>query len=216
MELEPAATVICDGDDTIRWRIWRQGKRSLEMASKRAAISPGPTRMSRISPRTFCATLPLLFSEFRLLRTEISEKLALTGLAAALIGTGALLLLATIVLLLQAAIAGLVAYGLSPAIATLLIAVAALLFGAALVWFGVSRLERELAPPKRSTNYKRTPLSLAIGDRMTTAEQLERKANRARERLAGRLQDLEYHTSPTLVAKDFLGAEVPRHGWRKR
>lgn len=45
---------------------------------------------------------------------------------------------------------------------------------------------------------------------MTTAEQLERKANRARERLAGRLQDLEYHTSPTLVAKDFLGAEVPR------
>jgi hypothetical protein len=45
---------------------------------------------------------------------------------------------------------------------------------------------------------------------MTTAEQLERKANRARERLAGRLQDLQYHASPGLVAKDLLGAEVPR------
>lgn len=45
---------------------------------------------------------------------------------------------------------------------------------------------------------------------MTNAEQLERKANRARERLAGRLQDLQYHASPRLVAKDLLGAEVPR------
>ena len=45
---------------------------------------------------------------------------------------------------------------------------------------------------------------------MTNAEQLERKANRARERLTGRLQDLQYHASPRLVAKDLLGAEVPR------
>jgi hypothetical protein len=45
---------------------------------------------------------------------------------------------------------------------------------------------------------------------MTSTEQLERKANRARERLAGRLQDLQYHASPRLVAKDLLGSEVPR------
>ena len=45
---------------------------------------------------------------------------------------------------------------------------------------------------------------------MTDTEQLERKANRARERLAERLQDLQYHASPRLIAKGFLGAEVPR------
>ena len=45
---------------------------------------------------------------------------------------------------------------------------------------------------------------------MASTEQLERKANRARERLAGRLDNLQYHASPGLVAKDLLGAEVPR------
>ena len=45
---------------------------------------------------------------------------------------------------------------------------------------------------------------------MTTAEQLERRANRARERLAERLQDLQYHASPRLVAQDLLGDHVPR------
>ena len=106
----------------------------------------------------------LVTTEFRLLRSEISEKLALTGLAAALIGTGALLLLATIVLLLQAAIAGLVAYGLSPALATLLVAVATLLLGAALVWFGVSRLRAENLAPSKTINQLQKDAAI-IGDR---------------------------------------------------
>lgn len=91
----------------------------------------------------------LLSTELQLLRTEISEKLALTGISAALIAIGMLLVLATIVLLLQAAIAGLVAYGFSPVVATLLVAVATLAVGAVLVWFGLSRLRAEnLAPSK--------------------------------------------------------------------
>ena|SRR6186713_1088986 len=45
---------------------------------------------------------------------------------------------------------------------------------------------------------------------MASVEELERRANRARERLAGRLTDLQYHASPGLVARDLLGAEVPR------
>lgn len=106
----------------------------------------------------------LVTTEFRLLRSEISEKLALTGLAAALIGAGALLLLATIVLLLQAAIAGLVAYGLSPAIATLLVAVATLLVGAALVWFGVSRLRAENLAPSKTINQLQKDAAI-LGDR---------------------------------------------------
>jgi hypothetical protein len=45
---------------------------------------------------------------------------------------------------------------------------------------------------------------------MASVEELERRANRARDRLAGRLNDLQYHASPGLVARDFLGTEVPR------
>jgi hypothetical protein len=91
----------------------------------------------------------LLSTELQLLRTEISEKLALTGVAAALIAIGALLLLATIVLLLQAAIAGLIAYGFSPVVATLTVAAATLVLGGVLVWFGLSRLTaKNLAPSK--------------------------------------------------------------------
>ena len=106
----------------------------------------------------------LLSTELQLLRTEISEKLALTGLAAALIATGALLLLATIVLLLQAAIAGLVAYGFSPAIATLLVAVATLLFGGGLLWFGLSRLSAQNLAPSKTINQFQKDVTI-ISDR---------------------------------------------------
>ena len=91
----------------------------------------------------------LLQAELELLRAEISEKLTFTAVSAVLVGTGALLLMATIVLLLQAAIAGLVAYGLSMPVAILVVAAATLLVGASLVWFGVNRLSlHRLAPTK--------------------------------------------------------------------
>ena len=91
----------------------------------------------------------LLQAELELLRAEISEKLTFTALSALLIGAGALLLMATIVLLLQAAIAGLVAYGLSMPVAILVVAAATLLVGASLVWFGVNRLSLgRLTPTK--------------------------------------------------------------------
>ena len=41
---------------------------------------------------------------------------------------------------------------------------------------------------------------------MPTSAQLERKAERARERLSDRIADLRYHASPTTVASDLLGA----------
>src|SRR5215467_9661761 len=79
----------------------------------------------------------LLQTELQLLRAEISEKLTFTALSAALIGAGALLLMATIVLLLQAAIASLV------------VAAVTLLVGSGLVWFGANRLSLgRLAPSK--------------------------------------------------------------------
>jgi uncharacterized membrane protein YqjE len=91
----------------------------------------------------------LVQTEFQLLRAEISEKLAVSALAAALIAAGAVLLMATIVLLLQAGIAALVASGLSWPVAILLVAAASLLAGAGLVWFGTSNLRpKRLAPSK--------------------------------------------------------------------
>jgi hypothetical protein len=91
----------------------------------------------------------LLQTELQLLRAEISEKLTFTALSAALIGGGALLLMATIVLLLQAAITGLVAYGLSSPVATLIVAAVTLVAGAGLVWLGINRLNlARLAPSK--------------------------------------------------------------------
>jgi uncharacterized membrane protein YqjE len=91
----------------------------------------------------------LLQTELQLLRAEISEKLTFTALSAALIGAGALLLMATIVLILQAAIAGLVAYGVSMPVAILIVAAVTLLAGVGLIWFGINRLSlARLAPSK--------------------------------------------------------------------
>jgi len=91
----------------------------------------------------------LLQTELELLRVEISEKLTFTALSAALIGAGALLLMATIILLLQAVIAALIAYGCSAPVAILIVAIATLLVGAGLIWLGVNRLSLDrLAPSK--------------------------------------------------------------------
>ena len=91
----------------------------------------------------------LIQTELQLLRAEISEKLSFTALSVVLIGAGGLLLMAAIVLLLQAAVAGLVAYGFSLPVAALTIAAVTLSAGAGLVWLGVNRLSlARLAPSK--------------------------------------------------------------------
>ena len=45
---------------------------------------------------------------------------------------------------------------------------------------------------------------------MPTSAQLERKAERARERLSDRINDLRYHVSPSTVVSDLLGGVNPR------
>ena len=92
----------------------------------------------------------LLQTELQLLRAEISEKLTFTALSAAFIGAGALLLMATVVLLLEAAIAGLVAYGLSWPAATLMVAAITFVAGAGLIWFGLNRLSLARLAPTRT------------------------------------------------------------------
>ena len=91
----------------------------------------------------------LIQTELQLLRAEVSVKLTFTALSAALIGSGALLLMATLVLLLEAAVTGLVAIGLSWTAATLIVAMGTLFVGAGLVWLGFNRLSvARLAPTK--------------------------------------------------------------------
>jgi hypothetical protein len=90
----------------------------------------------------------LIHAELALLRAEISEKLTLAAWSASLIGTGVVLLLATLVLLLQAAIGALVALGLSWVAAVLIVAAIASLIGGSLVWTGINNLARRLTPTK--------------------------------------------------------------------
>ncbi len=91
----------------------------------------------------------LLQTELQLLFTEVLEKLTFTALSAVLVGAGGLLLMATIILLLQATIAGLVSYGFSWSVAILIVAAAAFLVGAGLIWLGLHRLSLvRLAPSK--------------------------------------------------------------------
>jgi Putative Actinobacterial Holin-X, holin superfamily III len=117
--------------------------------SRRRRVDPGDKSVVDLAGDAFKEFAVLLQTELELLRAEISEKLTFTALSVVLIGAGALLLMATIVLLLQAAIAGLVTYGVSEPVAILIVATLSLLVGAGLVWFGFNRLSlARLAPSK--------------------------------------------------------------------
>jgi Putative Actinobacterial Holin-X, holin superfamily III len=90
----------------------------------------------------------LIQAELELLRAEISEKLALTAWSASLIAGGAILLVATLVLLLQAAVGALVALGVSWLAAILIVAAVTLVLGGSLVWSGFNNLAHRLTPTK--------------------------------------------------------------------
>lgn len=102
----------------------------------------------------------LFQTELRLLRAEIFEKFILIGVSAALLGTGALLLVATVVLLLEAGIAGLVACGFSWPIATLFVAGAILLVGAGLIWVGINGLSIQRLKPSKTLDQLRKDTSM--------------------------------------------------------
>jgi len=91
----------------------------------------------------------LLQTELELLRAEIAEKLTITAMAAALIGAGALLLGAAILLGLGAVAAALADYGFSWPVSIIIVAAGSLAAGAALIWAGVHNLSsKRLAPTK--------------------------------------------------------------------
>ncbi len=149
-EPELEAAVMIAAEFSAPW----EGAMAASSASDEPESGRRPARPKDKSVADFAADAAkdiatLLQTELQLLRAEISEKLVFTAVSAALIGGGALLLMATIVLLLQAAITGLVAFGLSSPVATLIVAAVTLVAGAGLVWLGINRLNlARLAPSK--------------------------------------------------------------------
>ena len=120
-----------------------------EVVSRRRPARNGDKGVVDLAGDVLKEVATLLQTELQLLRAEVLEKLTFTALSAALVGAGALLLIATIVLLLQAAIAGLVSYGFSWSVAIFIVAAAAFLVGAGLIWLGLHRLSLvRLAPSK--------------------------------------------------------------------
>ena len=119
--------------------------------------------LASIAGKAFNEITTLVRTELKLLRTEISEKLTLSSLSMAVIATGAFLLLATIVLLLQAAVAGLVVYGFSWPVAFLITAAITLVVGAGLVWFGINWLSVQHLAPSKTINQLQKDATLAQG-----------------------------------------------------
>ena len=98
----------------------------------------------------------LVQTEFRLARAEISEKLAALRVGLALMAVGAIFLIVALGMLLQALVSVLIASGMSPPAAILLVAGGAAVIGLALFLMGQKRLSsEELVPDRTLTSLSR-------------------------------------------------------------
>ena len=91
----------------------------------------------------------LVQTEVRLLRVELSEKLALMGTGGAEVLAGALCLLAALLILLQALVIALANLGLGPGWASLLVGIVVAALGAFLVRNGSAQLSPSNLTPTR-------------------------------------------------------------------
>ncbi len=98
----------------------------------------------------------LVQTEFRLARAEISEKLAALRVGLAMMAVGAIFLIAALGMLLQALVSVLIASGMSPPVAILLVAGGAAVIGLVLFLMGQKRLDpEELVPDRTLTSLSR-------------------------------------------------------------
>jgi hypothetical protein len=98
----------------------------------------------------------LFRSEVRLARAEMAEKANRMKTGLILAGAGAVLLLASLVMFLEAAIGGLMAAGLSFAVSALIVGAVVLALGAIVAMAGASRLKaKNLAPTKTARQLRR-------------------------------------------------------------
>ncbi len=92
----------------------------------------------------------LLHAEFRLARVELSEKLAALRSGLVIMAIGAILLIVALGMLLQALVSGLIAAGVSPPAAILLVAGVTAVIGLTLFLMGQKRLEPTSLTPDRT------------------------------------------------------------------
>jgi uncharacterized membrane protein YqjE len=98
----------------------------------------------------------LVQTEFRLARAEVSEKLAALRVGLALMVVGAIFLIVALGMVLQALVSVLVAGGMSPPAAILLVAGGAAVIGLVLFLMGQKRLSaEELVPDRTLTSLSR-------------------------------------------------------------
>ena len=98
----------------------------------------------------------LVQTEFRLARAEISEKLAALRIGLAMMAVGAIFLIVALGMLLQALVSVLIAVGMSPPLAILLVAGGAAAIGLVLFLVGQKRLNPdELVPDRTLTSLTR-------------------------------------------------------------
>lgn len=102
--------------------------------------SPSNRSIPEILSDSVAQLAKLVGNEFDLARAELSEKAAIAGRAAAMIGAGAVILVPALVVLLFAASSALVQIGLSEPVAYFIVGVGAALLSAVLVWMGVKQL----------------------------------------------------------------------------
>jgi len=95
----------------------------------------------------FSQMAKLVSNEFELAKAEMSEKVAVLGRGAAMIGAGAVLSIPAVVILLLAAAAGLMKAGLSDPIAYLITGVVTAAIAGIMVWLGMSRLSGDALKP---------------------------------------------------------------------
>jgi Putative Actinobacterial Holin-X, holin superfamily III len=100
----------------------------------------------------FAQSADLLQAEFRLARAELSEKLAALRLGLVMIAVGAILLIVSLGMLLQALVSALIEAGLSPPLAILLVAGGTAVVGLVLFLMGQKRLSPETLTPDRTVH----------------------------------------------------------------
>jgi putative superfamily III holin-X len=98
----------------------------------------------------FAQSADLLQTEFRLARAELSEKLAALRGGLVMMAVGAILLIVSLGMLLQALVSALIAAGLSPPAAILLVAGGTAVVGLVLFLMGQKRLSPETLNPERT------------------------------------------------------------------
>jgi uncharacterized membrane protein YqjE len=105
-----------------------------------------------LATAAFSQTADLLQTEFRLAKAELAEKMAALRVGLILIVIGAIFLIAALGMILQALVSILIAAGLSPAAAILVVAGGSAVIGLVLFLMGQSRLSPAELSPDRTLN----------------------------------------------------------------